>query len=171
MLGILLEAPWVRMAAFASLVLAVQTTLCADLRWHGAGADLVLLLAIAVGIAAGPVRGARTAFVLGLCFDLLILTPYGLSALSYSLVGFLVGLIEPHVYQARHFVTPLVVGVASVVGSLLYAVAANIFGVNDALTGAIWRVLLVATVVNMLLAAPFVRVCRWVMLGGDRARW
>jgi rod shape-determining protein MreD len=171
MLGLLLEAPWVRMAALGSLVLAVQTTLCADLRWHGAGADLVLLLAIAVGIAAGPVRGARTGFVIGACFDLLLLTPFGLSALTYAVVAFLVGLIEPHVYRARHFVTPAVVAVASLVGSALYGVASGIFGVQDALTGGIWRVFLVTTAVNVLLAVPVARLCRWAMLSGDRARW
>jgi rod shape-determining protein MreD len=171
MLGLLLEAPWVRMAALGSLVLAVQTTLCADLRWRGAGADLVLLLVIAVAVAAGPVRGARAGFVVGLAFDLLILTPFGLSALTYSLVALLVGLIEPHVYKARHFVTPVVVGAASAAGATLYGLAASVFGVQDALTARIWRVLLVTTVVNALLAAPFVRICRWAMLSGDRARW
>jgi rod shape-determining protein MreD len=171
MLGLLLEAPWVRMAALGSLVFAVQTTLCADLRWHGAGADLVLLLVIAAGIAAGPVRGARTGFVVGLCFDLLLLTPFGLSALVYATVAFLVGFIEPHVYRARHFVTPGVVGIASAIGSVLYAATSGIFGVQDALTGGIWRVVLITTVVNVLLAAVFVRVCRWAMLSGDRARW
>ena len=51
----------------------------------------MLLLAISAGIAAGPEWGALTGFIAGIAFDLVLQTPFGLSALSYCIVGYLVG--------------------------------------------------------------------------------
>ena len=171
MLGILYEAPWVRMGVFASLVLAFQETLFADVRWQGAGADLILLLAIAAGIAAGPVRGARVGFVLGIAFDLLVTTPFGLSALCYGLCAFLAGLIEPHVFQAKRFITPVTVAVAGGLGTLLYASLADVFGVRSALTVNVFRIVIAVALANLVLGVPFVRVARWAMLSGGRGRF
>jgi rod shape-determining protein MreD len=171
MLAILYEAPWLRMGVFASLVLAFQETLFADVRWQGAGADLILLLAVAAGVAAGPVRGARVGFLLGIAFDLLVTTPFGLSALCYGLCAFLAGLIEPHVFAAKRGITPAVVAFAGALGTLLYASLADVFGVRNALTVSVFRIVLVVAIVNLLLGVPFVRVARWALLSGGRLRF
>ena len=48
----------------------------------GAHGDLLLLVPIAAGLTVGPERGAIAGFVAGLAVDLLVTTPFGLTALT-----------------------------------------------------------------------------------------
>src|SRR6476659_5858483 len=87
----LFRRPSLRLALVAFLVLSLQTTLVADLQPWGVTADLMLLGATAAGAVAGPQKGALAGFVFGLMFDLVLLTPFGMSPLVYGLAGFLAG--------------------------------------------------------------------------------
>ena len=74
------------------VVLVVQHTLLDAVRVDGAHPDVMLLLPMAAGYAAGPDRGAVFGFVAGLLADLFLPTTFGLSAL----VGCLLGLRHRH---------------------------------------------------------------------------
>src|SRR4029453_3391004 len=75
---------------FAALVL--QVTIMSDLRIIGALGDVMLALTIAAGLTGGADRGVTWGFATGLLYDLVLDTPFGLSALTYALVGYAVGL-------------------------------------------------------------------------------
>ena len=85
--------------ARAALVLVVALRSCCRSRWSttcgvaGAIGDLVLVVVVAAGITGGADRGATYGFVAGLLFDLLVDTPFGLTALTYALVGYGVGVV------------------------------------------------------------------------------
>ena len=136
------------MRAFrAGLVLltaiVLQAAVVSRLDIFGAHADLLVLVPIAVALVDGPERGAMAGFVAGLAVDLLSTTPFGLTALAYSVVGFVVGTFQ-HGMLRNSVVLPVV---SAMLGAALGVVTA------------------VVSVSAGLLVKPAVRIARWV----DRA--
>ncbi|MDQ6836832.1 MAG: rod shape-determining protein MreD [Actinomycetota bacterium] len=95
----------------------VQTTLASDVRVLGVAPDLLLLVAICGGLVAGSEVGCLLGFVAGLAADtFLTATPFGLSALTYCLVGFAVGVLRNNVLRDSWLLAPIVTFVATMVG-------------------------------------------------------
>ncbi|HEV2361881.1 MAG TPA: rod shape-determining protein MreD, partial [Acidimicrobiales bacterium] len=83
---------WGRLAAVTIVAVVVQATVLDHIVIHQAHPDLMLLVAIGAGLAAGSQDGAVAAFAVGLTADLFVDTPFGMSALCYVIVAFSVGL-------------------------------------------------------------------------------
>jgi rod shape-determining protein MreD len=152
-----------RVVLVVAVVLTIQQALLAGLRVRGAHPDLMLLLPIAFGLVGGSERGAAMGFVSGLLADLFVGTPFGLSALVYTLVGFGVGMTEGDSLGGGWWVTPLTATVASAAGVLLYAGLGAAVGEGQMLHAHLVTVTIVVAVVNGLLAAPTARLARWAM--------
>ena len=104
------------------LMLTVQTTVLSGLRNAGVRPDAMLLLPITAGIVGGSESGAVVGFLAPGCpADLFLQTPFGLSALAYSLVGFGVGAVQGNVIRAAWWIAPLTAIVASAAGVVVYA--------------------------------------------------
>ena len=141
-------------------VLTIQLGVVANLSILGVQADLMLLVAIAGGIAAGPDRGAAIGFAAGIAYDLMLHTPFGLSALTYAIVAYLVGSLQDSVLRAAWWIPVATATIASMVGVILYGVLGTVLG--EDLVG--WELLRVAVIVGILntIPAPFViRAMRW----------
>lgn len=146
-----------------AVILTAEEAIVAGFRIHGAHPDLMLLVPIAFGLAGGSERGAAMGFVSGLLADLFVGTPFGLSALVYTLIGFGVGMSEGDRLGGGWWVTPLTGTVASAAGVLLYAGLGAAVGEGHMLHDQLATVIIVVAVVNGLLTAPAVRVARWAM--------
>jgi rod shape-determining protein MreD len=157
----LLRNPFLRVALVAFAVLSVQTTLCAQLKPFGTTVDLMLLGATASGVVGGSQRGALGGFVFGLLFDLVLVTPFGLSALVYGLAGFLVGYVQSLAFDPTWYINAGAVAVASAAGVLGLGVAQQFIGADAALTSGIVRTALVVGIVNGLLSPVALPVQRW----------
>jgi rod shape-determining protein MreD len=148
-------------------VLVVQVGVVSDLEAFGAFGDLVLLLAIAAGSVGGADRGALYGFSAGLAYDLLLDTPFGLSALVYAVVGFGVGAVGAWVLQPRwwfHLVTAFVASVAAVV---LAVAVTSLLG--SAYPGdEVVRIAGVVAAWNVALMLPARRLAQWAV-GDDRS--
>lgn len=151
-------------AVRTSLVLVVALTLQlgmgSSITFFGVQGDLLLLVSIGAGIAAGPDRGAAIGFAAGIGYDLLLQTPFGLSALTYSIVAYLVGSLQDSVLRAAWWIPVATATAASAVGAILYGVFGTVLG--DELVG--WELLRIAVLVALLntVAAPLVvRALRW----------
>ena len=152
------------------VVLLVQSTLGLDLSIFSAHPDLLLLLPIAAGIAGDAEEGAVMGFVAGFAADLLLPTPFGLSALVYCLVGFAVGYTTGSIVREVWWFTPVVALAASAVAVMLYAVLGAVLGQEQFLTVDLAAVVGVVAVFNAILALPAVRVVRWALPSADDAR-
>ncbi len=153
----------VRIAGLLVVGLIFQTTFGADLRVAGVAPDLLLLFAIAGGLAAGPEAGAVIGFAAGLLADLtLTTTPIGLSALAWCLVGFAVGWARSNVLPDGRAVEPLV-GLAATLGGVAVFLAVGDLASQSAIIdlGHRWllRIALVEALWNALLAVP----AAWLM--------
>jgi rod shape-determining protein MreD len=160
-------SPWVRVPLVTVVALAIQLSFFTDMRPFDAIADIMLLLVLASGMVAGPRDGALCGFGMGIAYDLMLRTPFGLSALSYAVVGYGSGYLQAMVSAAPWWLAMLVMGAASAVSVAAYAAIGTIFGLKDAVNFHLFTVMGVVGVVNLLLAVPGLWVQRWALLGQE----
>jgi rod shape-determining protein MreD len=156
----------ITIAARMTLVLlagvVLQTSLVVDVRVFGTAGDIMLLAAIAAGLAGGPERGAAVGFAAGIAYDLLLATPFGLSALTYCLVGYVVGTVQTSVLKATRWIPVVAAIVASSLGVTLYVVIGQVVG-QDQPWSDVPRIALVVALLNALLVLLATRVMRWAL--------
>lgn len=149
-----------RSALIIVLVLTIQLGFAPGLELFGVQADLLLLVAIAGGIAAGPDRGAAIGFAAGLSYDLFLQTPFGLSALTYAIVAYLVGGLQDSVLRAAWWIPVLTATAASVLGVILYGVIGTVLG-EELIGLELVRVALFVGLLNTIAAPLVIRGMRW----------
>ena len=166
----ILDSAWLRMALVMLLVLMAQLSLIPGLRLAGASADLMLLFAVAGAMVTGPDRGAMIGFFIGVGFDLFLTTPFGLTALTYCIVGYLVGRVQVGLLRSSPAIPVLTVGFATVGAVALYATLGRLFGQNWVPLGRLVTVAAVEAGFNVLFAPVALRICRWALAGALEAR-
>jgi rod shape-determining protein MreD len=155
---------WIRLLLLVVCAAIFQVAVLDNLVIHYAHADVMLLLAIGAGLAGGPQDGAVAAFITGLVADLFVDTPYGVSALTFVLVAFAVGLATlasgpgERAGAGFRFAAALLGGAG---GTLLYAGISYILGQPLALAGNLVTTVLVVTLGNAIMAVPVFASVRW----------
>lgn len=144
-------------------VLVVQLSLLDGLSIFGAHPDALLLVAAGGGLAGGPQRGAVVGFAAGLASDLFLTTPFGLSALAFTLVGFGVGLARASLIQSVWWITPVIAILASAAGVVLYALLGATVGQSQMLGDRLALIVGVVALANGVLSPVVVPVVRWAM--------
>jgi len=155
--------PMFRLAAVAFVVLSIQMTLGADLKPFGVTADLMLLGATATGAAGGAQQGALAGFVFGLMFDLVLVTPFGISPLVYGLAGFLAGYVRTLMSDPTWWLAVIAVAIASALGSIGLAVVGAFVGLEGQIQPDLVRTALIVGAVNGVLAPLAMPVQRWCL--------
>ena len=97
-----------------TLVLILQLELFSSIRFFGVMPELMLGLAIASGWHGGPLNGALTGFFCGFAVDLYLATPLGLSALSYAIIGYLLGIVAEIVAEDIERIVRLIISIAAI---------------------------------------------------------
>ena len=142
---------------------AVQTSVLPLVAVAGFRPDLLLLLTIAFAVHDGPEAGVRLGFVAGLVTDLLLETSaVGVAALSYAVIGYLVGVARP--YLATNSMTaPLLLAFGgSTVGSLLLGLLSGFLGDGPTDVPLVVTVALFVGVVHTLLVPLVLRLTRGI---------
>ena len=150
----------VRTSLVLVAALTVQLGIASSLSPLGVQADLLLLVGIAGGIAAGPDRGAAIGFAAGIAYDLMLQTPFGLSALTYALVAYLVGGLQDSVLRAAWWIPVATATAASFVGVILYGVLGTVLG-EELVGWELLRIAVIAAILNTVAAPLVVRAMRW----------
>lgn len=139
----------------------LQTAVLPELRVLGVAVDVLLLLAVAAGIAGGPDRGAVVGFVAGALADLFVQTPFGLSALAYCLTGYAVGALHGSVLPASWSAPVLSAGLGCAAGVVVFAALGSVVGQAGLLGLHLVRVALVVGLAGAVLSLVALRVVRW----------
>ena len=145
------------------VMLIMQTTVLANFTVMGVSVDLVLLVAFSAGVVDGSQRGAVIGFTAGLAHDLVLESPFGLSALIGALVGFAVGSVPSLLDRSVRWVQMLAAAGVSAGGVLAYAIVGEMLG-NDYLSLDVARIALVVALLNGLLAPLGNRVLSWAVV-------
>lgn len=147
------------LVALAALIL--QISVVADLRIAGAIGDLMLVVVVAAGLTGGPDRGATYGFALGVLYDLVLDTPFGLSALTYALVGYAVGLVGAALVRTSGWWPVLIAAAAAAMQVALYTSLGNLIGVAYPFS-AVPGIALAMAATAAVLVLPALRVLWWV---------
>lgn len=141
--------------------LILQISVVADLRLAGAIGDLMLVVVVAAGLTGHADRGAAYGFGAGVVYDLVLDTPFGLSALTYALVGYAVGLVGSLLLRTSGWWPVAIAAVAGLAQAALYTSLGNLIGVAYPF-GEVPTIGLVMAGVAALLVTPAMRVLWWV---------
>lgn len=105
-----------------------QIALFPHLRVGGVLPDVMLLVVVVVSAREGPEFGTPFGFGVGLLMDLFLEVPAGLSALSYTLVGYGVGVAQSSLLRRQWWLAPVLGGVSSLCGGLVFVLAGIVVG-------------------------------------------
>lgn len=143
--------------------LVLQASLFTQLQLADTRADVMLVLALGAGLAAGPDRGAIVGFCAGLLVDLLTQSPFGLSALTYLLVGYVAGAVTSlNLVETRWF-APAVGLLGGAAGVVLFSLLGELLGQSTLQTPDLVRITVVVAVTSGLLVVPARRVMTWAL--------
>jgi rod shape-determining protein MreD len=151
-----------RLALVIVTAVVLQTTLfSAGLRVFGVIPDLCLVLTIAVAYYVGPERGAAFGFAAGLAIDLFLSTPLGLSALSFALVGYGIGVVQTGVVRPSRWIAPIIGGLGGLAGGALFVCIGALAGQDHLFALRSVKVVVIAAGYDALLAFVAFPVARW----------
>ena len=153
---------WVpaRAALVVAVAIVLQVSLVSDLRLFGAMGDLVLVVVVAAGITGGADRGATYGFAAGLAFDLLVESPFGLTALTFAVIGYGVGMLATLLQRTSGWWPVGLAAAAGVVQAVLFTSIGNLIGV-DYPFGEVPRVALALGLTAAVLVLPLERAVWW----------
>jgi rod shape-determining protein MreD len=155
----------VRVALVIFVVLMVQQTMMVALRIGGVHPDLLWLLPITAALADGPETGGIVGFWAGLAFDLVLPTPFGLSALVGCLLGFAVGALTAAVDPRTTWLKPVAALTGSVAADMLFAVLGAILGQPQMVQIDFVALFLMISISSVVFVLPVSRLMRWALAG------
>ncbi len=159
-----------RVAFVIFVSLMVQSTILVALRIHDVHPDIVWLLPITAGLLDGPDTGAIVGFWSGLAFDFVLPTPFGLSALVATLLGYAVGSFTATTDPRAWWVKPMAAFTGSVAADMLFAVLGAIMG-QEQMVKVDFVALVVVVGVSSVVLAPVVNaMMRWALTGESNRR-
>jgi rod shape-determining protein MreD len=157
-----------KLALVIAVGVVLQTTVfSAALRVFGVTPDLALLLTVAVAYYSSPERGAVFGFVAGLVTDLFINTPFGVSALSFTLVGYGVGVVQSRLIRAPRWIAPVMGILGGLAGGALFTGIAALAGREELIALRSMRVVLIASMYDAVLAFVAFPIARWAARGAS----
>jgi rod shape-determining protein MreD len=159
-----------RVALVIFIVLMVQQTVMVALRIGGAHPDLLWLLPITAALLDGPETGAIVGFWAGLSFDLVLPTPFGLSALVGCLLGYSVGALTSAADPRATWLKPVAALAGSVAADMLFAVLGAILGQGEMVQVDFLALIVVVGISSVVLILPVNRMMRWALVGESHRR-
>jgi rod shape-determining protein MreD len=150
----------VRLGLVILVCVVLQTTLFTHLQIDGVAPDLGLVAVLAVAWEDGPDSGAIFGFLMGLSIDLFLTTPLGLSALSFAVTGYAVGVFQAGVVRTTRWLAPILGGVGGLFGGLVFITVGAVVGQPGMLSFDSLRIVVIAACYDAVIAPivfPLVR--------------
>ncbi|MGH8982337.1 MAG: rod shape-determining protein MreD [Acidimicrobiia bacterium] len=157
----------IRLLLLLLTTVVLQATLFPDLRFFDVAPDLGLVATIAVACRIGPERGAVYGFASGLAIDLFLQTPFGLSALSFAVVGYGAGIVQGGMSRDVRFAAPLFGGIGGLVGGFFFVTVAALAGEDQVMALRTVYVVLLAGVYDAVVACVLFPAARWATRGAE----
>lgn len=151
---------WLGVPLILIVAVALQAALFSFLPLFGAKPELALLVTVAVALALGSEWGAAAGFLGGFLIDLVGSLPLGISALSYSVVGYMVGWVA--VYLPPSPFVPVAVAAAATLAGQTAVLGLSVL-LGQGTRGVGIPQLLLTTVYNTVLATGVLPLVRWML--------
>lgn len=151
-----------RLLGLAVLAFLAQAAVVDQVVVAGYHADVMVLVPVAAGLVAGPQRGAVAGFLCGLLADLLLPTPYGLSALTFVLVGFGAGMLRRPAGGETLLGRGLLCLLGGAAGTVLYALLGALIGQPGMVTSSTAEAVVAVAAGGVVLSWPVLAAAGWV---------
>ena len=151
----------IRLVLVVITLVVFQTTVFVHLRVFDAVPDLLLVAAVAMAYESGPLSGALFGFAGGLCIDLFLITPLGLSALAFALTAYLVGVFQGGMIRESRRIAPVLGAVGGLIGNLLFIIIGGIAGRGELFALHNIQVIVVAVIYDAVVAYAVFPFVRW----------
>jgi rod shape-determining protein MreD len=161
----------IRLGFVVIICVVLQTTLLTHLRVDGVAPEVGLVAVLAVAYYDGAETGAVFGFVMGIAMDLFLTTPLGLSALSYAITGYVVGLVQAGMVRRPPFLAPLVGGVGGFFGGVVFLAVGAVVGEVGFLSFASLKTVTIAALYDALLAVVVFPLVRRATRRPQRTAW
>lgn len=152
-----------RVVAVALIIvtgLVLQSTLFHELRLFGVKPELMFLVTIVLALLGGPNEGAVVGFASGLAQDFMLNQPKGITALTLTLLGYVIGMTRQYIVSPSPLVPTALVFVGTVAGLIFYEVVGFLLGSFEGTASVGVRVAMLAGLYNAVLtpiAYPLIR--------------
>jgi rod shape-determining protein MreD len=150
----------IRLGFVVLACVVLQTTLFTHLRVDDVAPQIGLVAVLAVAYEDGADSGAIFGFVMGLAIDLFLTTPLGLSALSFAITGYAVGVFQAGVVRTTPWLAPVLGGVGGLFGGLVFLTAGAVVGQSGFLSFDSLKIVVISALFDALIAPlvfPIVR--------------
>jgi rod shape-determining protein MreD len=139
---------WIAVVVTALLL---QSTIFAQIKLGGAKPELLYLVTIVLAILEGPASGAVGGFTAGMALDFLLNKPKGMTALTLTLVGYMVGIVRHYITTPSPALPTLLVGAGTAAGIIFYGFVSFLLG--ELSTGFLYlfRVAFLSAIYNAIL--------------------
>jgi rod shape-determining protein MreD len=152
------------------VVFVVQSTVMLNIRIGGVHPDLLWLLPITAALIDGPETGAIIGFWSGLAFDLVLPTPFGLSALVGCLIGFSMGIATAAVDKRAVWLRPVAALSGAVAADMLFAVLGAVLGQQQMVQVNFISLFLMVGISSVIVVLPVSRLMRWALVSESNRR-
>ena len=149
-----------RLGFVVIICVVLQTTLFTHLRIDGVAPEIGLVAVLAVAYYDGAESGAWFGFIMWLSIDLFLTTPLGLSALSYAITAYGVGVFQAGMVRRPPAIAPLLGGIGGFFGGLVFLSIGAVVGESGFLSLSSLKAVAIAAVYDALIAPivfPLVR--------------
>jgi rod shape-determining protein MreD len=116
---------WIAVVVTALLL---QSTVFAQIELAGATPELMYLVTTVLAMLEGSSSGAIGGFTAGMAQDFMLNQPKGITALTLTLVGYVVGTVRPYITTPSPFLPVLLVAASTAGGVVFYGFVAFLLG-------------------------------------------
>jgi rod shape-determining protein MreD len=162
---------YVRLVLVMVIGVLLQVAVFSRLHIDGAGPDIALVIALALAYRDGPTTGAIAGFAAGFGVDLFLRTPFGLSALAFTLTGYVIGLVQGSLVRVTWWSAPFLSLIGSLLANLLFVVVGTLAGDSGLWNSQTVAVVLIAAMYDTALAFVLFPLVGWANgSGGSMGR-
>jgi rod shape-determining protein MreD len=111
--------------------LLLQSTIFGEIRLLGARPELIYLVTILLAMMEGPSEGAVVGFAGGMAQDFLLNQPKGMTALTLTLLGYVIGTLRQYIVTPSPWLPVILAGVGTFAGVVFYGSIAFLLGQLD----------------------------------------
>lgn len=160
-----------RLPVVIVVTLVLQRTVLDGIRIDGSHPDALLVIPIVVALMGGAERGAVVGFFTGLLADAFLPTPFGMSAMIFTLTGYSVGAIRESIEPAMWWAAPVAAAAASALAVIAMAVLGTLLGQPEMLHESLAATAVVVAAFNGLFAPLARPVLAWASVRREREGW
>ncbi|MDE0318804.1 MAG: hypothetical protein OXH86_11185 [Acidimicrobiaceae bacterium] len=156
--------PLARSALVLTVAVVAHVGLLAHITPAGVIVDPLVLLAVAGGIVGGRSTGASFGGGCGLASDLILHTPFGMSLLVMTLVGYLSGAITEQIPSAGRLARAAIASLLAAGGIGLFASVGWLMDLVYVTEAPLIRIAIVTAVASLLTNPLLERAARWALI-------